>query len=170
MSKLVGMNTDVLSSDAAKDVLRTLFDDEVLNHGSYNVVFAHDHQHDSELAGYLIGYRFAPLELVALPFTLSLDPEHMELATPVTRWTTIGADLTNLVDIADLGSSYRLELSTERSFLFEVSEHTLISWPCAGPEERILVELEQASDAADFHAFMHQVFDRFEEFDQSHQS
>lgn len=170
MSKLGGMKCTQLSSTDAKDVLRTLFDDEVLNHGSYNVVFAHDHAHGSELAGYLIGYRFAPLELMALPFALSLDPEHMDMATPVTRGATVGADLTNLVDIADLGSSYRLRLSTERTLLFEVSEHTLISWACAGPEERVLVELEQSTDAADFHAFMHQVFDRFDEFDQGHQS
>lgn len=164
MSKMVDMDSPLITSDAAKEALRALFDEEVLNHGSYNVVFAHDHAAGSELAGYLIGYRFSPLEMVIVPMRLSIDPDVMEFATPVTNSTTIGVDLTNLVDLSDLSSSYRVSLSTERVLLFEVSDHTLISWPVATEEGRVLVELNQADDADDFHVFMHQFFDRLDQY------
>ena len=125
-------------SDELKAALRRIFDSQIPNYGSYNLVCASPAGDDDR--HYVLGYRWNPLELILAPF----DPQSLQgVEVP----TSVGS--TNLAHTELVGPG-RLAVATitGRVFTFEVH-------PKAGlPATEGAGVIEQAADLEDFTAFL----------------
>lgn len=119
--------------------IRGAFDARVFNHGDYNLVYG---QRSGGSLPLVIGYRHSPLEMLLCP----LDPVEAVAAVPEE------VALANVATVADTGSGYQVETVTGFRTWFEVVDRPRV--PVGEASEDGLAELDQADDAADFHAFM----------------
>lgn len=141
---------DEPGSDALKNILRGIFDSQILNYGDYNLIFAvnarregrnADGQRISKPKYYVIGYRWQPAELMVAPVngqTLTSGAVPVELNM---------TNLSHAVQLAD--GDYEVGTNTGRTFRFGVQPEVAFT-PVSGRELR----LEQADDYADFQLFM----------------
>ena len=142
-------------SDAAlKAALHRVFDGQIPNYGSYNLVCAAEAggMLDGPFAGtpmprgVLLGYRRQPIELVIAPF----DRRTLEAAGR--PWTI---DLTNLAYAAESApGAFDVGTSTGREFSFTVRSLCQLDSPEQTTTPRTV---EQQDDADDFTAFMRQL-------------
>jgi hypothetical protein len=140
---------DIPDSDELKDILRAVFDAQIPNFGSYNLVYGGpgrrsrmERQGGGGRTGYyVVGYRWQPAELVIAPF-------NVPALTGADAPTAI--NMTNLSHAVMLpGGGYEAGTSTGRTFRFSVPERAHIPGPGGLP-----MELHQEEDCEDFHAFM----------------
>lgn len=137
------------SEDAElKALLRTAFESQIPNFGSYNLVLSTGTSGSSAPA--VIGYRREPIEVVLAP----LNPLNL---TPKSRATEINAtNVSHLALVSDGG--YEIGTSTGRVFRFKVPGHVSLDLPCNG--HRVL--LDQSDDSADFTEFMELFMDKLD--------
>lgn len=145
-----GGRADAHSDAALKNALHRVFDSQIPNYASYNLVGAAEAggNLDGVVAGVpaprgvVLGYRRQPLELVIAPF----DRRTLE---PAGRPWTI--DLTNLAYAAESApGAFDVGTSTGRGFTFTVRG---LCW-LDRPEQDDARVLDQEDDGADFTAFM----------------
>lgn len=143
------------ASDAAlKAALHRVFDSQIPNYASYNLVCAAESGGTIDSAwpgiriprGVVLGYRRQPIELVIAPF------DRRTLAPAGRPWTI---DLTNLAYAAETSPrAFDIGTSTGRSFSFTIRDRCLLD----RPEDRSTPRaVEQDDDAEDFAAFMRQL-------------
>lgn len=141
---------DEPGSDALKNILRGIFDSQILNYGDYNLIFASNERREGrDAAGvrvsrpryYVIGYRWQPAEIMVAPVngqTLTGGGVPVELNM---------TNLSHAVHLAD--GDYEVGTNTGRTFRFGVQPEVTFS-PAPGRE----LQLEQADDYTDFKLFM----------------
>jgi hypothetical protein len=140
------------ASDAAlKAALHRVFDTQIPNYASYNLVCSSESGGTVDGTwspqriphGLVLGYRRQPIELVIAPF------DRRSLASAGRPWTV---DLTNLAYAAESSpGAFDIGTSTGRMFSFTVRRRCLIDRPEERPDPRTV---EQEDDAEDFSAFM----------------
>lgn len=129
-----------------KNALRRVFDAQIPNYGDYNLVFAARHPGRGEVVtadtGYVIGYRWKPVELMIAP---------VDLTAITSAGVPIEVNMTNLAHALqwDGDDSYEVGTSTGRAFRFGVSEAPVLD---IGPGTPL--RLAQDDDVTDFRAFM----------------
>lgn len=148
-----------------KGALRELFEDRVMNHGDYTLVYAQPFGPGPSL---VLGYRRTPLELVLCPVEVghlpyASDDEHraaVRLTAPIRS-----LDLTNVATVADTGIGYQVQTVTGFCTGFEVDEapRILTGATAAGSGEGTVV-VDQGEDAEDFHQFMGHFMDVLDGF------
>ncbi|MEA5456604.1 hypothetical protein SPF06_17910 [Sinomonas sp. JGH33] len=149
----VGGRTTAASDAALKAALHRLFDGQIPNYASYNLVCAAEAGGTIEPEpgslpgapvplGMVLGYRRRPAELVIAPFD-------RRTLTPAGRPSTI--DLTNLA-YAEEATRGAFDIGTNmgRIFCFTVRSRCTLD----GPDEPAPRTIEQDDDAEDFAAFM----------------
>ena len=148
------MSDDPEPADPLHERLHAIFDEQVMNYGAYNLLYASGSarhlddavvQHQSpDQHHFIIGYRRAPAELVIAPF----DPAPLEpLGLP------IPVDNTNTVAL-QLFPERRIRIETTSGSRFDLQVSPLVEIPTARGEEI----LEQEDDVEDFTEFIrHQV-------------
>lgn len=129
------------ASDDLKAALRRVFDTQIQNYGSYNLVCAAPAADGGR--HYVLGYRWNPLELIFAPF----DPASL---TALEMPMSVGS--TNLAHTARIGPG-RLEVAdiTGRVFSFMVEPRARL----VGPGGTVST-VEQEDDLGDFNAFLEQ--------------
>lgn len=138
-------------SDMVKSLLHEAFDQQIPNYASYNLVAA------DGMAGSggpkIIGYRRRPAELVIAP----IDPVHLTASEAAI--TINNTNVNQLAMINDGG--YEVATSTGRVFRFNVTDRPSVDLHV---DDAVVhnVELEQASDAADFAEFMNHFMNTIE--------
>ncbi|MFC0249298.1 hypothetical protein ACFFIO_12405 [Citricoccus parietis] len=138
-----------------KGALRELFEDRVMNHGDYTLVYA---QPSGPGPSLVLGYRLTPLELVLCP----VEVEHLLCAgtdghRAATRPTAPirSLDLTNAATVADTGTGYQVQTVTGFRMGFEVDEAPrILTGATAAESGDGTVVVDQGEDAEDFHQFM----------------
>ncbi|WP_422933495.1 hypothetical protein [Sinomonas sp. P47F7] len=138
------------TTDAAlKTALHRLFDGQIPNYASYNLVCAAETggTFDGVLPGapvphgLVLGYRRRPAELVITPF----DRRTLE---PSGRPWTI--DLTNLAYAEEaVPGAFDIGTSTGRVYSFTVRGRCVIDAP-SSPHPRVIEQVDDAEDFADF--------------------
>lgn len=139
-----------MTDAALKTALHRLFDGQIPNYGSYNLVCAAETGGtvDGVLPGapvphgFVLGYRRQPAELVIAPF------DRRTLAPAGRPWTV---DLTNLVYAEEATpGAFDVGTSTGRIFSFTVRGRCVIDSPSPATPRVV----EQEDDAEDFAEFM----------------
>ncbi|MDY3048442.1 MAG: hypothetical protein SOR40_01540 [Rothia sp. (in: high G+C Gram-positive bacteria)] len=140
------MSQQQLTVSQTAQALHPIFDQQIINYGAYNLIFARGQAHyqNPDVAGlqeedqrfFIIGYRDTPTEAIIAPLAL---PQLASAGSPTSVDTTnaartyflpqgkIGIELSN-------GSSFTLELEAEPRFTCHLG----------------LGQLEQAKDIEDF--------------------
>ncbi len=137
-------------SAALKNILRGIFDSQILNYGDYNLIFAVNERREGRDADgvrvskpryYVIGYRWQPAEIMVAPVngqTLTGGGVPVEL------------NMTNLAHAVQLADGdYEVGTNTGRTFRFGVQPEIAFT-----PAPETEFRLEQADDYADFGLFM----------------
>ncbi|GAB3546156.1 hypothetical protein GCM10027404_05950 [Arthrobacter tumbae] len=141
---------DEPGSDDLKNILRGIFDSQILNYGDYNLIFAVNARREGRDADgariskprcYVIGYRWQPTEIMVAPVngqTLTGGGVPVEL------------NMTNLAHAVQLADGdYEVATNTGRTFRFGVKPDTIFQ-----PAPQKELHLEQADDYVDFELFM----------------
>lgn len=145
--------------------LNELFEAQVINHGDYNLVYAHPCGTGPAL---VLGYRRTPLELVLCPVEFVRPPHATgdgdrvaaRLASPVSS-----IDLSNVATLADTGTGYQVQSVTGVRTGFEVEEAPRIPVDASSLEvDHRVVVVEQDEEAEDFHQFMTHFMDVLDAF------
>ncbi|MFW0109745.1 hypothetical protein ACN081_03380 [Rothia sp. P13129] len=144
------MTTHTLSSEFITAALHPVFDEQIINYGAYNLIFATGHalyrnpdiaiqQQDSQ-EYFIIGYRDTPREVIVAPVLL---PQASPAGTP----TSI--DNTNAIRAYSLNEdTFGLESTTGTSFILTIPQSIEIVL------ENGSGVLEQSSDILDFQNFL----------------
>ena len=141
---------DEPGSDSLKNILRGIFDSQILNYGDYNLIFAVNARREGRDADgtrisapryYVVGYRWQPTEIMVAPVngqTLTGGGVPVEL------------NMTNLAHAFQLADGdYEVATNTGRTFRFGVQPDVIFQ-----PARHQELHLEQADDYADFELFM----------------
>ena len=151
---LSGDRAPAASDAALKAALHRVFDGQISNYASYNLVCSAESGGTVDSAwsrvpvprGVVLGYRRQPIELVVAPF------DRRTLAPAGRPWTI---DLTNLAYAAETSpGAFDIGTSTGRAFSFTVRTRCLLDRPEESPTPRTV---EQEDDAEDFAAFMREL-------------
>lgn len=141
--------------------LRGVFDARVFNHGDYNLVYG---QPSGGQLPLVIGYRHSPLEMLLCPVdpveAVAAEvhagaPGESDVPEAEPGSASVGVEsvaLANVATVADTGTGYQVETVTGFRTWFEVTDRPQI--PVGEAADDGVAVLDQADDAADFHAFM----------------
>lgn len=148
-----------------KGALRELFEDRVMNHGDYTLVYAQPFGPGPSL---VLGYRRTPLELVLCPVEVGhlpciSDDAHRDAARLTVPIRSL--DLTNVATVADTGTGYQVQTVTGFRTGFEVDEAPrILTGATAAESGEGTVVVDQGEDAEDFHQFMGHFMDTLDAF------
>lgn len=159
-----------MNGNELQRALREHFEERVLNHGDYSLVFARPYGPGPAL---VIGYRREPLELVLCPVDVarlardgrSAGREEICPVAPV-----CSLDLTNVATVADDGVGYRVQAVTGPCVGFEVPDalRVLVDAQGVTADGRAVAGecavVDQSRDAEDFHQFMGHFMDVLDAF------
>lgn len=137
-------------SDTLKNVLRGIFDSQILNYGDYNLVFAVNERHEARDADgvritkpkfFVIGYRWQPAEVMVAP---------VNGQTLTGGGVPVEINMTNLSHAVQLaGGDYEVGTNIGKTFRFGVQPEIVFT---PTPEREL--HLDQSDDYSDFELFM----------------